>query len=103
MAKPEDELNRLFQAARGSEAELEMPFGFGTRVVALARETQKADGNESRHLARVLRRVALTALLVTALSGGAAYWQINQNDDLNEPLANAYAIADNAIETNAFP
>ncbi|MGI8437121.1 MAG: hypothetical protein ACR2NX_09490 [Chthoniobacterales bacterium] len=103
MAKSEDELNRLFQSARGPEAEPEMPFGFATRVVALARETQKADGSESRHLARVLRRVALTALLVTALSGGAAYWQINQNDDLNEPLANAYAIADNAIETNAFP
>lgn len=103
MAKFDPELNRLLaQAAQVQEPAAEMPFGFDTRVVALAREKMRAEGRDSLQLRSLLRRVAVLAVVVTALSSGAAYWQLNENDDLAEPLTNVYAMADNAIEADFF-
>lgn len=104
MAKLDQELKRLLETAARAPAEPmpEMPFGFATRVVALAREKRAVDRRENRIVARLFRRVALTAVVVTVLSASAAYWQMNENDDLAEPLTNAYAIADTAIDVEFF-
>ncbi len=97
-------LDRLLQAAaQAPETTPEMPFGFATRVVALARAAGIPGRSESRQLARFLQRVALGAVVVAAFASSAAYWQMTENDDLSEPLSNVYAIADTAIEANVFP
>ena len=104
MAKPDSDLDRLLRAAaQETEPVLEMPFGFDTRVVALAREQRRGgETNGGRELARFLRRVALAAVFVTALASSAAYWQLSENEAASEPISNAYAIADNAIESEFF-
>ena len=102
MAKLDPELNRLLErAARAAEPAPEMPYGFETRVVAWARENLHADSARGQ-LTSFLRRVALAAVVVTALSSSAAYWQLSESDDLAEPLSNTYAIADTAIDANFF-
>jgi len=101
---PDSELRRLLEAARAAEeAEPAMPYGFDTRVLALARTRRLARGNDTWELARLVRRIAFSAVVVTACAGAAAYWQMSENDDLGEPLTNAYAIADNAIDLELYP
>ncbi|MEP6823136.1 MAG: hypothetical protein ABI946_12400 [Chthoniobacterales bacterium] len=104
MAKLDRELNRLLaNAARVPDnASTEMPFGFDTRIVALAKEKRSAEGRESRQLNTFLHRMALAAVMVTAFASSAAYWQMSQNEDATEPLSNAYAIADTAIDADFF-
>ena len=106
MAKPDPDLDRLLRAASAAEADsasADMPFGFDTRVVALARANRGArEQNGGRELARFLRRVALAAVIVTAFASSAAYWQMNELEEIGEPSSNAYAIADNAIESQFF-
>ncbi|MFL6584854.1 MAG: hypothetical protein ACJ8KU_10100, partial [Chthoniobacterales bacterium] len=48
---------------------------------------------------RLLQRVAIAAIVVAFTVGGAAWWQVS---DSGTPIANAYAIADNAIETGVL-
>ena len=48
---------------------------------------------------RFVRRVALVAIAITVIGGAAAYRQNGENEDLNEPLTNDYAMADSVIET----
>jgi anti-sigma-K factor RskA len=93
------DLDRLFRAAAASPNEPlpEMPFGFDTRVLARARG-ERADNGDVWAFARMFRRATLTAVIVTICAGSAAWWQLQQNDDLDSPTANAYAIADSAIE-----
>lgn len=102
MAKLDPELNHLLEcAARAGAPAPEMPYGFDTRVLAWARENRHADGAHGQ-LKSLLRRVALAAVVVTALSSSAAYWQLRENDDLAESLSNTYAIADTAIDADFF-
>ncbi len=105
MAKLDDELNRLLaNAAQAApdHASTEIPFGFDTRIVALVKEKRSVEGRESRQLNIFLRRMALAAVIVTAFASSAAYWQMSQNEDATEPLSNAYAIADTAIDADFF-
>jgi len=106
MAKPDPDLDRLLQAAAAAERDSEpasMPFGFDTRVVALARANRGArETNGGRELVRFLRRVALVSMIVTAFASSAAYWQMSEIEEIGEPTSNAYAIADNAIESEFF-
>lgn len=103
MAKFDPALNRLLRsAAQSVEPTPEIPYGFETRVVALARAERGADGRENLQLKNLLRRVALAAVVVIAFSGSAAYWQLSENDDLAEPLTNVYAMADTAIDADFF-
>ena len=106
MAKPDPDLDRLLRAAAAPEPDAEpasMPFGFDTRVVALARANRSPRGqNGGRELKRFLRRVALVSVIVTAFASSAAYWQMNEIEEIGEPSSNAYAIADNAIESQFF-
>jgi hypothetical protein len=99
MDKRESELQRLLRAARGESSAPEMPYGFDTRVVALARATQRERGREAPAVARFFRRIAAAAVTVALFASAATYWQLEQNDELGEPLSNAYAMVDNAINS----
>ncbi len=105
MDKLDAELDRLLRGAAkpAGSARAEAPFGFDTRVVALWRSQCSKVAEESWELASIFRRVAATALIVTAFASGGAYWQLKQNSELGEPLTNAYAIADTAIEAEVSP
>lgn len=104
MANPDPKLDRLLRAAaRADDPPVEMPFGFDTRVVALARaQAKRGEFGNGWELARLLRRVAVLAVVLTAVASSAAYWQLSENREIGEPLSNAYAIADNAIESEFF-
>jgi hypothetical protein len=74
----------------------EPPFGFETRVVALWR-AGAPNGNNG--VARLLRRVAILATAVIAVSSAAVVYETSQERANDEPFMNAFAIADSAIET----
>lgn len=97
MDKRESELQRLLRAARGESSAPEMPYGFDTRVVALARTTQQERGRETRMVARLFTRIASAAVLLAVFASAATYWQLEKNDELTEPLSNAYAMVDTAL------
>lgn len=105
MPQHDPKLERLLRAAaqRNDAAPAEMPYGFDTRVVALARAHRRASGHDTGwELGRLMRRVAVGAVIITAFASSAAYWQMTENQDINEPTSNAYAIADHAIEAEFF-
>lgn len=91
------ELDRLLRTAALSKDSTApaMPFGFDTRVVALWRT--QADV-ASLGLARLLRRVALTAVAVIIVAAAGAYIQADRDRENSEPFANEFAIADSAIQ-----
>lgn len=105
MGKLDAELDRLLRGAAkpAGSARTEAPFGFDTRVVALWRSQRSKVAGESGELAYIFRRIAAMALIVTACASAGAYWQLRQNSELGEPLTNAYAIADTAIEAGVAP
>jgi hypothetical protein len=92
-----DTLTRLLNlaAAAEHEADVEVPFGFETRVVARWREMTRKDNGD---LARFVRHVALTAMAIAVLAGVATYRQVNEDDENSEPLTNEYALVDSAIQ-----
>lgn len=104
MGKLDEKLDRLLRAAAVPEdgQPAEAPFGFETRVVALWRSQLSRNGAESWDFARIFRRVATAAMIVTACASAAAYWELQQNEELGEPIANEYAIADTAIEAGTW-
>ncbi len=55
---------------------------------------------EANALTRLIRNVAIVAAAVSIVATVAAYRQISDDTDLDEPLANDYAIADSAIQTD---
>ena len=101
MSATDPKIDRLLRsAAQGNEdASPAVPFGFDTRVVALWLAERPSNSNG---LARLLRRVALTAASVIVVSSAAALYEVNQERDTDEPFANEFAIADNAIQSE-FP
>ena len=97
------DLDRLLRAAgQCDEPGSHAPFGFDTRVVALWRGSRGEVANRLAELTRLVRRIAISAAIVTVISGVGAYWQLSANDEEAEPLTNTYAIADTAIETGIF-
>ncbi|MDQ6808785.1 MAG: hypothetical protein M3Z64_05090 [Verrucomicrobiota bacterium] len=105
--KPRDiELARLLRTAANQPdvSATEMPFGFDTRVVARWRGQGAQAGASTRELARLMRRVAMVAVVVMAFAAAGSYWELDGGDDdeLGSPLADAYTIADNAIDTGAL-
>ena len=94
-------LDRLLRsAAKSEEPAATAPFGFDTRVVALLRAARGESGSALHEFASAVRRIAAVAVVVIAFAGVGAYWQLSQNADDDEPLTNAYAIADNAIDSD---
>jgi len=100
---PEPDLDKLFRAAASvpNESSDEMPFGFDTRVLANWR-TSRNNGADLWFAARIFRRVVLSAVVVTLCAGSAAWWQLRENEELESPTIDAYAIADNAIEAGTW-
>ncbi len=99
MDKRESELQRLLRAARGESGAPDMPYGFDTRVVALARSTQRDGRRDVPAVARLFTRIAAAAVIVAVFASAATYWQLEENDELAEPLSNAYAMVDTAINS----
>ena len=104
MPKVNADLDRLLRAAAASpEAEpAEAPFGFETRIVATWRSQRSSNGNGPRAFTWMFRRVVATASLVMICASAGAYWQFSENNELTEPTANAYAIADTVIEAGTL-
>lgn len=94
-------LDRLLRsAATGDEAESPaVPFGFETRVVALWRAARAGNGNG---LARLIRRVALTAMTVIVIASAAAFYEVRQERDADEQFGDEFAVADSAIQTEVY-
>lgn len=95
-----DELDRLLRAAAKAPEEPapEAPFGFDTRVVALARPGNGSTADVA-DLTRFLRRTGMIAFAVLALASAAAYRQFTETAVFTAPQTNEYAIADSAIQT----
>ncbi|HWY39555.1 MAG TPA: hypothetical protein VNX27_02050 [Chthoniobacterales bacterium] len=89
-------LNRLLRSAAqaGGDAPGEMPFGFDTRVIALARR----NGNGAAFFGALLRRVALVAAAVIVFASAGAYLEFNRSSDAMLASGNEFAIADSAIQ-----
>jgi hypothetical protein len=98
MGKLDPSLDRLLRmaAAVPEPAPTEAPLGFATRVVALWR-SEHAD--YSGELTRFVRRILLTAAMVTAVAGIFTYRQVAANEPTDDSLLNYYAIADSAIQS----
>lgn len=94
--KDRDEiLRRLIRAARHIDEPAAMPFGFSTRVLALARESAP---NGSVIIASFARRAGAVALALIALAGAGLYrTSISETGWDN---ASEYGIADTAIQSN---
>jgi hypothetical protein len=88
------DLQRLLRSAARAkdEAPIEMPFGFDTRVVALARRNGNGAG-----FAPLLRRVALAAAAVIVFASAGAYLE-SRNGEGTDAFGNEFAIADSAIQ-----
>lgn len=95
-----DNLDRLLRAAAKAPEEPapEAPFGFDTRVVALAR-AGNGSTTDVADLTRFLRRTGVIAFAVLVLAGAAGYRQFSETVAFTAPQTNEYAIADSAIQT----
>jgi hypothetical protein len=93
MKNRDEILNRLFRAATSPAPSAEMPFGFDTRVLALAHESSP---NGSIVIARFAQRAAMIALAVIALASAGVYRASTSDDD----LPTEYAMVDSAIQSN---
>ena len=89
-----DILQRLLRAAATAETDdPQMPFGFDTRMLALA---HKERPNGSAVIASLARGAAMVALVVIAVATAGLYRASVSNGE----LPNGYAMADNAIQTD---
>ncbi len=104
MSRRDSSLTQLLRAAAGAPADepVQAPFGFDTRVVAQWRAQRAERFGDSLNLARLCRHVTLGAIIVAACASAGAFWEFKENDDLDEPAANAYAMADSVIEAGAW-
>lgn len=105
MGDLDNQLDRLLRAARaGDDAGVpsDVPFGFETRVLALWKSQRAVQDGDVGEFLRWLRGIGAGALAVIALAGAGAWWQFQQNNELAQPMTNAYAIADTAIERIAL-
>jgi hypothetical protein len=94
-----NDLDRLLRSAAKAPEERasEAPFGFDTRVLALARAGNGSRGDVA-DLTRFLRRTGVIAFAVLALASVAAYRQFAEDAMFSAPQTNEYAIADSAIQ-----
>ena len=92
MKNRDEILDRLFRAAIAPASPAEMPFGFDTRVLALAHERFP---NGSLLIARFAQRAAIIALAVIALALVGVYRASTSNND----LPTEYAMVDKAIQS----
>jgi hypothetical protein len=96
------DLDRLLRAAVHikEDAPTDMPFGFDTRVVALALSRRNGNGAA---FGALLRRVALAAGAVIVLATAGAWLEANQDGDEIVAAGDEFAIADSAIQDEVSP
>jgi hypothetical protein len=94
-----ENLERLLRSAAQAPDEPgeEAPFGFETRVLALAR-AGNGNATAAADLTRFLRQTGVIAFAVLALASVAAYRQFAEDATFAAPQTNEYAIADSAIQ-----
>ncbi len=105
MGELDDQLDRLLRGARGGDGAgvpSDVPFGFETRVVALWKSQRAVPDRDAGEFLRWWRGIGVGALAVIAFSGAGAWWQFQQDNELAQPMTNAYAIADTAVERMAL-
>ena len=100
MKKSSSSLERLLRSAASvpSAEPEEMPFGFDTRVLALA---SIQPGSANGGIASLVRRVAIAAACVTALATAGVYWQAAGSDDPYD--GEDYAFAETEIQSTFLP
>src|ERR1041385_4071977 len=100
MKNNDSKIDRLRAAAGAEEKPLvEAPFGFDTRVVARWRSGPKSGPawrTDDFGVSRLLRRVALIAIIITIVAAAGAYREASEDRETNEPLGNEFLIADAA-------
>jgi len=95
MKKQDALLGRLLHAAAGSDApEPEMPFGFDTRVLALARQRVAPDA-----ISILARRAGFISLAIIGLAMGGVYASAASETEITA----AYAMTDSVIARNLTP
>ncbi len=99
-----DKLDRLLRAAASSGQVMreEPPFGFETRVLAQWRARGSGNNRDVAGFALFVRRVAIGALIVAAAASGDAFWELKQNEELDEPTTSADALVDSVIEAGTW-
>jgi len=104
MGKLDSQVDRLLRAAAAppEASREEAPLGFDTRVVALWQSQRSVKNGEAWNLAAFAGRIAIGATIVAAAASGGAIWQLKENEDLDEPVTNAYALADSVIEAGTW-
>ena len=98
MSSMDSHIDRLLRSAgRSTEQQpVSPPFGFETRVVAQWR----AGSSNGNGVARLIRRVAILAAAVIVVSTAGTIREFARTrENIGEPLANEFAIADSAIQT----
>jgi hypothetical protein len=102
MGTDNSNLDRLLRSAakKTQEPVATAPYGFDTRVLALLRAARGESGGALQEFASAVRKIAAVAAVVIGFASVGAYWQLSENEADDEPLTNAYAIADNAIDSD---
>lgn len=105
MSRVDSQIDRLLRSAASAPPAndlAEAPFGFDTRVVAAWRSYRTRENGDFRAIALFFKRVALTAVVITACASAGTVWQWRQSDELDEASGGAYAMTDSVIEAGAW-
>ncbi|HEV3410170.1 MAG TPA: hypothetical protein VG095_07740 [Chthoniobacterales bacterium] len=105
MATNDSELDRLLRAAASAKRDdpaSEVPFGFDTRVVAAWRASRADESPAVWEFTRLLKRIAACAVIVAAVAGAGAVWQLQENEKIDAATGGAYAMADTLIEATTW-
>jgi hypothetical protein len=94
MKTTDEILQRLLRMA-AAETDVQMPFGFDTRVLA---HVSGAGANGTTLVALFARRVAIIACAVIALAAAGLYG--SSGSDTSTDATNEYGIIDSAIQSN---
>ena len=91
------DVDRLLRSAAQApnDPPAEMPFGFDTRVIALALARRNGNGTA---FGALLRRVVFAAAAVIVFASAGAYLEFDRNTDEMLASGNEFAIADSAIQ-----
>ncbi len=98
METPDSKLARLLHNAAGvaDDRANDLPLGFDTRMVALWRSSRAGEWSD---FSRFLRRVTVLSAAIMLVSSVFAVRQLSDDENDEDSSWNAYAIADNAIQT----
>jgi hypothetical protein len=82
------------------DCNIDPPFGFDTRVVALWRSG--TTGIAHNGLGQLVGRTLVLAAAIILLSGAASWRELSETRELADTDDNEYAVADAAIQTELY-